>query len=312
MEVKSSTQVEPGKLVAAYCVLQAAAVAAWWLLLILVPESHAWFQPTTWPRETLMAFGLPDGLAFIIGSLAVAYAILAKATWANLGAWMLSAAAWYSTLYCVGSSLLTNQAWVASALMSCMAGFMLSMATIYGRRTQSPALIRVTRMTHAEALAWTFLQMAIFWSVFLWIVPKAIVEIEGLLAWPAIIFDYQSVVGSGLFTLASCLGLWSAYTMATLGSGTPLPTAAAPELVVRGPYRYVRNPMALAGIAQGVGVGVGWGSLSVVAYALTGVFVWHFCVRPMEERDLLARFGASYERYRSARWLWIPRFGHFE
>lgn len=94
--------------------------------------------------------------------------------------------------------------------------------------------------------------------------------------------------------------------MATLGRGTPLPTATAPFLVIAGPYRYVRNPMALAGITQGLAVGWWMGSFSVIVYALVGAVAWHTLVRPHEERDLLKRFGAAYRDYQRRVLLWIP------
>ncbi|TWT50903.1 hypothetical protein Pla22_36460 [Rubripirellula amarantea] len=94
--------------------------------------------------------------------------------------------------------------------------------------------------------------------------------------------------------------------MAFFGDGTPLPTATAPKLVIAGPYRFVRNPMALAGIIQGIAVGWFFGSYVVVSYAVAGAFVWHWLVRPVEENDLQQRFGDSYADYRRRVRLWIP------
>jgi protein-S-isoprenylcysteine O-methyltransferase Ste14 len=48
-------------------------------------------------------------------------------------------------------------------------------------------------------------------------------------------------------------------------------------------------------------------SVPVVIYALTGAAVWQFWVRPMEERDLLARHGEPYARYRRQVSCWWPR-----
>jgi protein-S-isoprenylcysteine O-methyltransferase Ste14 len=64
------------------------------------------------------------------------------------------------------------------------------------------------------------------------------------------------MAGVVAFCAASALGIWSAVVMSTLGRGTPLPSAMASDLVVRGPYRFVRNPMAVAGIVQGAAVGL--------------------------------------------------------
>ena len=95
--------------------------------------------------------------------------------------------------------------------------------------------------------------------------------------------------------------------MAVYGRGTPLPTASAPRLVVRGPYRWVRNPMALGGILQGVAIGLCAASFTVIAYSLCGAVLWHLLVRPEEEADLRERFGEDYERYQQQVALWIPR-----
>ena len=65
--------------------------------------------------------------------------------------------------------------------------------------------------------------------------------------------------------------------------------------------------MAIAGITQGVAVGLILSSWLVVAYAIAGSLLWNFVVRPLEEHDLEARFGDQYRRYRSAVRCWWPR-----
>lgn len=101
-------------------------------------------------------------------------------------------------------------------------------------------------------------------------------------------------------------GLWSCVTMALRGRGTPLPAETARELVVAGPYRWVRNPMALAGAAQTAGVGLWTGSWVVIALAAAGGVVWNALIRPVEEADLAARFGPAYDSYRREVRCWIP------
>ena len=80
----------------------------------------------------------------------------------------------------------------------------------------------------------------------------------------------------------------------------------AHRLVIAGPYRRVRNPMAVAGVAQGVAVGLLGTSWLVIVYALAGGVLWHLLVRPLEEQDLASRFGADYQRYRSTVRCWVP------
>ena len=54
------------------------------------------------------------------------------------------------------------------------------------------------------------------------------------------------------------------------GEGTPLPLDQTNRLVVSGPYYYVRNPMAIAGIGQGLSVALIFQSLPVGIYSLLG------------------------------------------
>ncbi|MGE3171017.1 MAG: isoprenylcysteine carboxylmethyltransferase family protein [Planctomycetota bacterium] len=150
----------------------------------------------------------------------------------------------------------------------------------------------------------TALQTAAFWGLFLFVLPAGLVALgdrAGLPRWPL------PWCGGFLFAVAGGLGLWSGAVMAVRGRGTPLPMDTARELVRSGPYRWVRNPMALAGIAQGMGVALWTGSALVLAYALSGAVLWHTVARPGEERDLEQRFGDAYRRYRAAVPLWLPR-----
>lgn len=152
-------------------------------------------------------------------------------------------------------------------------------------------------------------QTVVFWSLFLLVLPVGIVVLETQLGLDGWRFGSPAWAWCGglLFALGGALGLTSGWVMAVRGRGTPLPADCARELVVVGPYRYVRNPMAVAGLTQGVAVGLLLGSPAVVAYALLGGPVWHLFVRRWEEADLERRFGDPYCRYRAAVWCWLPR-----
>jgi protein-S-isoprenylcysteine O-methyltransferase Ste14 len=295
------------KIVTTYLLAQAFGTTAWWCALFVAPESIYWFHPAGWPDGALLGLWLADGLLIVGGSLATAFLIRKRFPHAGIAIWMLAATTWYPTLYCIGVSALTGEAWVASGLMCCMAGMTLSMATIHGADHQSPALFRASAMIQTTAVAWTFTQLVIFWGVFLWVLPMAFREMEGHLGFAQFTHFFQKQLSMTAFTVASSLGLWSAWSMATSGGGTPLPTATAAKLVIVGPYRWIRNPMAVAGILQGLAIGWLLGSPAVIAYACTGIPVWHCMVRPSEEADLLMRFGHDYEHYRKSVRLWIPR-----
>lgn len=171
--------------------------------------------------------------------------------------------------------------------------------------------IRVARpASRTRNLAKTALQVGLIWTTALYVVPQFIISLERRAA--AIpVFEPSPTAGWLLFVLASSLGLWSAWTMAWHGEGTPLPLDTARQLVIRGPYLWIRNPMAVAGLAQGAAVGLMVGSYGVLLYTLAGIAVWQFLARPLEERDLVLRFGEAYQAYRDSVPCWRPRMSPY-
>ena len=152
---------------------------------------------------------------------------------------------------------------------------------------------------------WTAGQSAVVWALALVVVPFAVTRMEAALGVPGFAFGGQLPAAVVLFLASSALNAWAGASMVRHGQGTPLPTACAPRLVVRGPYAYLRNPMATFGLGQGVAVGLGsWGMLAVVLLVGAG---WHGLVRPAEERDLDRRLGADYRAYCAHVRCWLPR-----
>jgi acetyl esterase len=171
----------------------------------------------------------------------------------------------------------------------------------------SPAPSPSARSRNLLHVVATFGQIVVFWGFFLIVVPLLISFLEQRWGVGVDAPWFVGVVGGVILTLASALGIWAAVTMSTLGKGTPLPAAMPTALVIAGPYRWVRNPMAVAGIVQGAAVGLMLSSWLVVVYALIGSVVWNYAVRPHEEADLEKRFGDGFRRYRDAVRCWIPR-----
>lgn len=158
-------------------------------------------------------------------------------------------------------------------------------------------------------LAWnlikTLLQTFVFWLTFLYALPVGIIWFGEQFKIPG--FQPLVILGWLLFIAFSTLGVTSGVTMSLIGRGTPLPLDCPQKLVIKGPYKLVRNPMAVAGIGQGISVGLIMGSFLVIAYSLAGGFIWHYYVRPSEEADLQKRFGDGFSEYKGSTWCWMPK-----
>jgi protein-S-isoprenylcysteine O-methyltransferase Ste14 len=91
------------------------------------------------------------------------------------------------------------------------------------------------------------------------------------------------------------------------GVGTPAPIAPTQQLVVGGPYRYVRNPMYLAVTAIIVGQALALGQSGLLLYAAVVSAAMAAFAHGYEEPALARQFGAQYEAYRHAVPAWWPR-----
>jgi protein-S-isoprenylcysteine O-methyltransferase Ste14 len=174
---------------------------------------------------------------------------------------------------------------------------------------------RVARQAPVQRnLAKTLAQIVVMWLAFLFVAPMVLYRLEERLGHGRRGFASPFWRGAGtlLFAAGGSLGLVSAWFMVTRGEGTPLPADATRKLVVAGPYRYVRNPMAMGSFAQGIGVGLFLGSPLATAYALAGAVGWNYLVRSWEEFDLERRFGASYKEYEKHVRCWVPNLQPYE
>lgn len=172
---------------------------------------------------------------------------------------------------------------------------------IYSREARSSSPSWNVTKTRTQALS--------IWVVFLFAIPAAIYFIEGQTVLAAWRFGNPTLqlFAIALFALCGIFALTTGVIMAVVGDGTPLPFDTARKLVIRGPYRYVRNPMALASMTQGLAVGLYLGSPLVIFYATMGYLYWDLILRPWEESDLEQRFGSDYVTYKNAVPCWTPR-----
>ena len=272
---------------------QAGLVVAWWVSLAASESVFAAFQFPGIGPLAFWAFLIPDLVLIAGGSMLRAYVRSALLEYVVLGAFG------YASLYCLNASLLTGGGVLPTVLM--LLGLAFNLFLVF-----QDSLFRNSTASRPLNLAKTLIQVLCMWSVALVAIPYVLLTSFESTRGPQ--WDAPMFIGATLFVLCGALGLRSAWIMVRDGLGTPLPLDQANRLVITGPYRFVRNPMAIAGIGQGVAVAIMFESWPILIYALLGAVVWHTVVRPVEERDLLDRFGAEYEAYRNRLLCWWPRF----
>jgi protein-S-isoprenylcysteine O-methyltransferase Ste14 len=79
------------------------------------------------------------------------------------------------------------------------------------------------------------------------------------------------------------------------------------ELVQHGPYRWIRHPLYTLGIGLLLAQGLMLASWLVLLFALLAFVIFRFLVVPIEERQLEARFGDAYRRYRRLTGVMAPK-----
>jgi protein-S-isoprenylcysteine O-methyltransferase Ste14 len=143
---------------------------------------------------------------------------------------------------------------------------------------------------------------ALFIGLLLIFLPDRILSTTGIMQ-PAAIGAWQ-FAGILLGSAGAVVTIMCILTFVFAGSGTPAPFDPPRKLVVRGPYRRVRNPMYLgAGFALG-GAAAFYQSLPLLVYAGVFLFITHLFVVLYEEPTLRRTFDGDYDAYcqRVGRW----------
>ncbi|WP_454808980.1 methyltransferase family protein [Paenarthrobacter nitroguajacolicus] len=288
-----------------YFAVQAVAGLAWWVGVFLSPAIRTATLGSLDP-VAVAAFDIP---LFVIASGVAAFGVRAAA---------VVAAGWTGVVavaLAIYATITSEAGWGVPIMLAAAAGSVVALFFVVQGRVPAELIVRgpfafrpaSNRRSTAANVGATMGQLILFWGFFLVVLPSAIWWIEQ--RWDVSLPFPSAAPPAGfvVLVLASSLGIASAVTMSSAGGGTPLPSAMPNRLVIAGPYKWVRNPMAVAGISQGAAVGLMLGSWLVVAYAVIGSLLWNYAVRPHEEADLERRFGTEFQRYRDSVRCWIPR-----
>ena len=114
----------------------------------------------------------------------------------------------------------------------------------------------------------------------------------------------------GIILVLAGLALFvrTVYLFGTIGKGTLAPWSPTQKLVVKGPYRYCRNPMISGVLFILLGETLALNSVNILIIAGLFFIINTVYFILMEEPDLHSRFGKEYETYKKNVPRWIPKF----
>ncbi len=132
-----------------------------------------------------------------------------------------------------------------------------------------------------------------------------------LLSWSGIVRPAEiavpQVAGMVLGVVGAGIALWCIFTFAAAGKGTPAPFDPPRRLVIRGPYRFVRNPMYVGAGLTLTGAALFYASWPLLGYAFLFWLATHLFVLGYEEPALRRTFGQDYAAYCRQVRRWWPR-----
>lgn len=108
--------------------------------------------------------------------------------------------------------------------------------------------------------------------------------------------------GFGLFLIG-----WTIILFDHVGNGTLAPFDPPRHLVLRGPYRHVRNPMISGVLFVLLGEAIGLLSVPLLIWFIAFCLLSFTFIPLLEEPGLKRRFGDEYVEYRRHVPRWIPR-----
>jgi protein-S-isoprenylcysteine O-methyltransferase Ste14 len=132
-----------------------------------------------------------------------------------------------------------------------------------------------------------------------------------VLSWSGIVrpaaMEAPQIIGMLIGGIGAVIALWCIFTFAWIGRGTPAPFDPPRRLVIRGPYRFVRNPMYIGAGLSLAGAALFYEALPLLAYGAIFLLASHLFVVSYEEPKLRRTFGSEYEAYCHRVRRWWPR-----
>jgi protein-S-isoprenylcysteine O-methyltransferase Ste14 len=155
----------------------------------------------------------------------------------------------------------------------------------------------------------TLLETSLFVGFFCYLLPRLILGADlSLFALKSGVFLFIGLVPI-ILGIVTMIGFVWGFILA--GTGSPVLYHMPEELIVRGSYRFVRNPMYVGHCLLIFGQAVLFKSFGFLLYLLVFFLMLHVLVVFVEEPMLKREFGESYEQYCKSVPRWIPRLRPF-
>lgn len=128
--------------------------------------------------------------------------------------------------------------------------------------------------------------------------------------------DYHYKAPSGVFLITGIVMLIAGIFLASstmllfnnVGKGTLAPWDPPKNLVVEGPYCYVRNPMITGILLILLSEYFFLNSVQILSWTVLFFVINNIYFRAFEEKQLEKKFGGQYKNYKKNVPRWIPRF----
>jgi protein-S-isoprenylcysteine O-methyltransferase Ste14 len=101
--------------------------------------------------------------------------------------------------------------------------------------------------------------------------------------------------------------IWTSTLFRKFGEGTPAPWDPPQKIVIRGPYRHVRNPMITSVLVFLLAEAIFFQSWPIAFWMIIFFFGNAVYFPLVEEKGLEKRFGEDYLKYKAHVPRWIPR-----
>jgi protein-S-isoprenylcysteine O-methyltransferase Ste14 len=150
--------------------------------------------------------------------------------------------------------------------------------------------------------------MFVFVITLFLIIPYVCARLDRFFGFPVTITPLDTLLGIILLVLGAPVAIWCVILFLTIGKGTAAIYSPPRKFVVRGPYKYVRNPMV-------IGVWFAMAGDAFISHSLSFLIFTVFILVPFasfliikfEEPDLEKRFGAEYLEYKKRVSRWLPK-----